>query len=146
MEDPASSESPRAAASVPLDSPQRDVFLHLFAIIMLYAAVWALLSMFSQFIDISFPGSSSEHGSNPLDSIRWAVATVVFTFPAYFFAARFIVHDLVAYPRKVTLWTVRCPFYLTIFIGGLTLICDLISLLYYFLKDDLTIPYVLKTV
>jgi hypothetical protein len=127
-----------------IQASPRDLFVHLFTNIMLYTAICALLSMLFHFIDIAFPGSKGQPWEAPLDSVRMAVATLVFAFPAYFFAARFLARDLATSPHKLKLRMVRGLFYLTVFLGGLTLIGDLIDFFYYFLCDQLTVPYVLK--
>ncbi|MGD0073268.1 MAG: DUF5671 domain-containing protein [Candidatus Binataceae bacterium] len=144
MNNPEQPESSHAVKSTPVDIFPRDLFLHLFATIMLYASVWELLSMLFHFCDLAFPDSASEGWGSPQDSIRFAVATLVFAFPAYLWSASFVARDLAADPTKVKIWTVRCPFYLTIFLAGLTLVGDLIDLLYYLLRDEVTAPFILK--
>jgi hypothetical protein len=129
--------------AAPNDGP-RDLFLHLLAIVALYLGVFELLDMLFRFVEISFPEPSNPDWSSPLDSIRFAVATLIIAFPVYVWAARFIVSDVANNPRKISLWTCRCPFYLTIFLAAVTSIVDLIWLLYYFLEDELTIPFALK--
>ncbi len=138
--------SPEVTSNPPSAAPNngpRDVFLHLLAIIALYMGVIELLAMLFGFVELAFPKSSGKW-SDPLGSIRFAVATLMIVFPVYIWAARFIVRDLAANPDKVNLWTCRCPFYLTIFLGAVTLIVDLIWLFYYLLEDQLAAPFLLK--
>jgi hypothetical protein len=131
-------------STVPNSGP-RDEFLHLLAIIALYMGVIELLAMLFAFIELAFPDpTSSAEWADPLSSIRFAVATLVIVFPVYLWAARFIVRDLAANPEKINFWTCRCPFYLTIFLGALTLIVDLIWLFYYLLGNQLAAPFFLK--
>jgi hypothetical protein len=128
----------------PNDSP-RDLFLHLLAIFTLYMSVFNLLNMLFRFVEMRFPETANRaEWSGPLDSIRFAVATMVIAFPVYVWAARFAVRDVADNPWKIRLWTCRCPFYLTIFLAAVTSIVDLIWLLYSFLEDELTTPFVLK--
>jgi Domain of unknown function (DUF5671) len=143
MSEQTSPEVTSNLASVARNDGPRDVFLHLLAIIALYMGVFELLAMLFSFVELAF-AASSEGWSNPLVSIRFAVATLIIVFPVYIWAARFLVRDLSANPDKINLWACRCPFYLTVFLGALTLIVDLIWLLYYVLEDQLAAPFLFK--
>lgn len=120
-----------------------DFFIHLLAVIALYAGVIGALVALFQFVNLAFP--------DPVDvdidvrgEIRVGVAMLLIFFPAYVWAWRSIEADLASNPGKRRLWMRTCPIYLTLFFAGLLALTDLACLVYYFMSGDLTSRVLLK--
>jgi hypothetical protein len=134
------------AANLVKGSP-RDVFMYLLVILMLYAAVIELLILAFDYIDLLLPDALERNiysYDRPHDSIRFAIATLCVVFPVYLWGSRFLNRDMAANPEKREARVRRWMIYLTLFLAGLIIVCDLVSLIYKFLGGDLTARFVLK--
>ncbi len=120
-----------------------DVFIHLLAVIALYASVVGTLMLLFQYINLAFP-DSADREMGIRDSIREGAALLLIFFPAYAWAWRSIELDLAANPSKRRLWVRTCPMYLTLFLAGMLALGDLACLVYYLMGGDLTSRFVLK--
>jgi hypothetical protein len=120
-----------------------DVFIHLLAVIALYASVYAAISLLFNFIDLGFP-DPLESDQFRYASIRYSLSILIIFFPAYVWAWRQIETDLAANPGKRRFWVRTCPIYLTLFLAGMLILGDLACLVYYFLGGELTARFVLK--
>jgi hypothetical protein len=130
----------------PKSSP-RDVFMYLLVILMLYTSVCALFSLVFHYIDMLFPDRLDllpYTYQRPSDSIRFSVATLCVVFPVYVWGSRFLARDLAANPAKRDARIRKWLLYLTLFLAGLLIICDLVSLIYNFLGGELTTRFLLK--
>jgi hypothetical protein len=120
-----------------------DVFIHLLAVIALYAAMWSALSLLFSFVDLGLP-DPADRPIDIRDSIRIALAVLIIFFPAYVWAWRSIEVDLAANREKRRRWLRTCPIYLTLFVAGVFALGDLSYVVYYFLTGDLTSRVILK--
>ncbi len=122
----------------------RDAFVHLLMIATLYASVAAFLTLMFQYIDAAFPDALVHYYSGILDAVRRSEATLLIVFPVYLFLSWLIGRDMIAAPGlrefKLRKWLI----YFTLFISAITIIVDLIMLIYNFLGGDLTAPFILK--
>jgi len=123
----------------------RDVFLYLLMIVVLGTAAANLGTILFQFINLYIPGAA---GYNYLGSaqsaIRWSVSSLVVVFPVLVWLIRFLNRDMAAHPEKRDLKIRKWLLYLTLFVAGLTVIGDLVTLVYTFMQGDLTMRFVLK--
>jgi len=122
----------------------RDVFTHLLMIAALYASVAAFLMLVFQYTNVVFPDTLAHYYPGILDTIRRATATLLIVFPIFLLLSWFIGRDMMRTPGlrdfKLRKWLV----YFTLFISAITIIVDLVTLIYNFLGGDLKIPFVLK--
>lgn len=125
-------------------SMPRDVFVHLLMIATLYAAVGAFITLLFQYINVLLPDALSMYYPSLRDSIRRSEAVLFVVFPCYLFLSWLIERDFAKAPEmrefKVRKWLV----YFTLFISAITIIVDLVVLIYNFLGGDLTAPFILK--
>ncbi len=123
----------------------KDVFLHLLSIATLYAAVVSFIVLLFQYVSELLPDPllSYERTGN-LDAIRSTTATLIVVFPVYIFTSWLIYRDIASQPGKADVRVRKWLIYLTLFIASITIIVDLVALIYNFLSGDLTTRFALK--
>lgn len=124
----------------------RDVFVHMLMIATLYASVAAFLALIFQYINVVFPDALTSYYPGVMDTIRRSEATLLIVFPVYLFLSWLIGRDWVRVPGmrdfKLRKWLI----YFTLFISAITIIIDLVILIYNFLGGELTTPFILKII
>lgn len=127
----------------------RDFFLHLLAIVALYASVAGFLTLAFQFLNVLFPDTANigsyYYLSNAYDNMRWAIAMLVVLFPVYLFTMRFLGKDAEKFPEKKESRVRRWLTYFTLFVAALAVIVDLVVLILWFLKGEIAPRFLLKT-
>lgn len=112
----------------------------------LYAGVISVLILLFQYINVALPDVLSMPYSAILERIRWAEAMLVVVFPVFLFISwlleRDMARDAAKRDSKVRKWLI----YFTLFLSAVTIIVDLIMLIYNFLGGDLGLRFFLKTV
>ncbi|MEK9180833.1 MAG: DUF5671 domain-containing protein, partial [Patescibacteria group bacterium] len=106
--------------------------------------VVSLLTLLFQYINILFPDQLNYYYQGSLDSIRWASSILIIVWPVHIILAWLIGKDYAANPQKRELWVRRWLVYLTLFFTAITIIIDLVTLVYRFYGGDLTTPFALK--
>lgn len=124
----------------------KDFFLWAGAMIALYSSVFAFLALLFQYINHAFPDPLSyTYYADPFSGgIRFAMATLIVMVPVAVILFRYIRKDIADDRAKADLWIRRWALVLTIFIAGLAVVGDLITLINYFLGGDVTTRFVLK--
>lgn len=123
----------------------KDFFLWAGAMVAIYSSVFAFLALVFQYIDYAFPDPLVTYYSDPFSGgIRVAMATLIVMVPVAVLIMRFIRGDIAQDAAKADLWIRRWILVLTIFVAGLAVVADLITLINYFLGGDITIRFVLK--
>lgn len=123
----------------------KDVFLHLLSIIALYISAGSLITLIFQYINLYFPDALRPiYYSGTADTIRWTMASLVIVFPVYLAVIWMLDRDYLRFPEKRELKIRKWLVYFTLFLGGIILITDLVTLVYNFLGGDLTLPFLLK--
>ncbi len=128
----------------------RDFFLHLLAIITLYASAISFTTLLFQYINYFLPDPLTE-GQYILEyitgAIRWSVASLIVIFPAYFFITRFLNKAYAATPYLRNLRIRRWLIYFTLFVTALIIIGDIVVLIYGLLGGiELTLRFILKAI
>lgn len=122
----------------------RDVFVHLLMIAALYALVGAFLALMFQYVNVVFPDTLSAYYPSVLNTILRSEATLIIVFPVYLLLSWVIGRDFAKTPDlrefKLRKWLI----YFTLFISAVTIIIDLVVLIYNFLGGDLTVAFILK--
>jgi hypothetical protein len=119
--------------------------LQLGALITLYISLGSLISLLFGVITIALP--------DPLDgvwvyegaegSIRWGIALLVVFFPAFVTLTRIINVDRRTSGRgylSITKWLI----YLSLVVGGMVLLGDIVAIIYNFLNGELTVRFFAK--
>lgn len=125
----------------------KDFFLWAGAIIAIYSSVFAFIALLFQYINYAFPDpltSSYYYGGPFTGGMRFAMATLIVMVPVAVILMRYIRKDISREPAKNDLWVRRWALVLTVFIAGLAVVGDLITLINYFLGGDLTMRFILK--
>lgn len=127
------------------NSSPKEVFLHLLAIISLYMSVGGLMALLFQYINIYFPDRLDYYSYQSIaDLIRYSMASLIIIFPVYMFVSYMIRKDYILSPEKLNLKIRKWLLYFTLFAASVTVIIDLITLIYNFLGGDLTARFVFK--
>lgn len=129
----------------PKTSP-KDFFLYFWITVSLYISVISLIGLLFAVIDQAFPGPLAY--TDPYSTgVRTAIATLIVIFPVFILVSRYVYGMERTTPEKRELGVRKWLTYFNLFVGGLTLIIDLIVLLNKFLGGtDLTTGFFLKVV
>jgi hypothetical protein len=126
----------------------RDAFFHLLAFTALYAWAISLISLFFTYIEFAFPDPATRTPTYALESalsgIRWSLATLIVSYPLFFLIWSFLLREVRTAPEKGTSGVRRWLSYLSLFVGAVTILTDVITAVYYFVEGDLTVRFLLK--
>jgi hypothetical protein len=132
-----------SSTPIPKSTP-RDVFMHLLSTVTLYVSVVSFITLAFQYINVWFPDVLNFYYQSILDSIRWSASALLVMFIVYVFMTWLINRDFAKNPTikeiKIRKWLV----YLTLFAASITIIIDVITLIYNFLGGELTLNFFLK--
>ncbi len=121
----------------------KDFFLCLGIGIGLYTSTISFLVLAFQITDYLFPLSGEYLSVDGM--IRSSIAALVIFFPVFLYLLKLGNDDLAAHPEKKDIWVRRWMIYLTLFLAGLAMAIDLVTLVYRFLgAEDLTLRFFLK--
>lgn len=127
----------------------KDFFLWVAAMAALYASVVSFITLLFRYIDFAFPDPALEpyYYADPYSGpIRFAIASLIVLFPLFLVLMRLIRRDIARDPSRAEVWVRRWVLFLTLFIAGVTLAVDLITLINTFLGGELTTRFILKVV
>ena len=124
----------------------KDFFLHLGTMIALYVSVVSLLALLFQYINVLFPDVLNTYNYyDPYSpQIRLSIASLIIIFPLYIFLTRLLNRDLRVHTEKKELWIRKWLIYITLFVGSITIVVDLITLINIFLGGEITTRFILK--
>jgi len=134
---------------VPVPRPKaymsaKEVFIYLVFFAALYASAIAVGNIGFRFVDLTFPDPVDVRGFGYSSQIRWSLASLIVSFPLFLTAFRAIERQLPNNPQLRRSPPRRWLTYMTLFIAGLILAGDMITLIYNALGGELTIRFVLK--
>ena len=123
----------------------KDFFLNLGAIVALYTAVVNLINLLFTIINTAYPQVTSGYNYFGSQSISWPVAILIIFFPVYVLLMWILERGYIGEPEKKQLGIRRWLTYITLFIAGLALAIDLVTVIYYFIDgQELTTGFLLK--
>lgn len=125
----------------------KDVLLHLFSMLVLYASIVGFLVLVFQYINLFFPDVLEGRiytRENALGSIRWSLAMLVVVFPSYLGAVSFLRKEYELMPERRELRVRKWLIYITLFAAAVAIGGDLISLIFRFLDGELTARFLFK--
>jgi len=129
----------------PTTSP-KDVFLHLLAIITLYASAGSFLTLIFQYVNVLLPDplEVGQRLSSAYSSIRFAISSLIVVFPVYLLTSHFLNKNYEAVPSKRNLKIRKWLIYFTLFAAALIIIGDLVALINNLLGGELTVRFLIK--
>ncbi len=131
--------------ATPTKSIARDVFLYLLMIFVLGSSAGALVAVLFSFINQYVSAAEAGYYYGDVRSaIQFPLASLVVMFPVLVWVVRFLKRDMKANPEKRDLKIRKWLLYLTLFAAGLTVLGDLVTLVYSFLQGDITLRFILK--
>lgn len=123
----------------------KDFFLHLLAIIALYMSAASLMTLLFQYINVLFPDPLAYASYTSIAGfIRYAMATLIIIFPVYILVSKMLNGEYAIMPEKREYKLRKWLVYFTLFVAGITIITDLVVLIYNFLGGDMTSRFALK--
>lgn len=122
----------------------KDFFLWLGAMVALYVSVASFITLIFQYINVLFP-DALVRGYDPYSGpIRFAIASLVIIFPVYLWITRMLGNDLRKNPSKREYGFRKWLIYITLFVAGVSIVGDLVTLVNYFLNGDITARFIFK--
>jgi hypothetical protein len=123
----------------------KDFFLHLGTMVALYAGTVALLNLLFQIINAAFP--VIDRYFLGASKISLPVATLIVVFPLYLFLVNILQKGYIADPSRKEFSVRKWLVWITLFVTGIVIAGDLITLIYFFLDGrELTTGFILKVV
>lgn len=120
----------------------KDFFLHLASMVALYAGTIALLNLLFRVINVVYP-QIDRYYYGP--SISFPVAVLIVVFPIFLFLTNILRKSYDAEPERKQMAVRRWLVYITLFVTGIAVAGDLVTLIYYFLDGrELTGGFFLK--
>lgn len=127
----------------------KDFFMHLGAIVGLYVVVGSFLNLLFSIINKAYPQIPDYgyyYGSMSSD-ISLPVATLIIVFPIFIILSWFNHRSYESAPEKKELGIRKWLTYVTLFVAGIVLAGDLVTVLYKFLSgQDFTLAFFLKAI
>ena len=124
----------------------KDFFLHLLSAATLYMSVIGFIALWWQYINFLFPDSL-----NPVmvyagryETLLWATSMLAVSYPVYVLVSWIIGRGFRTDPAGREVKIRKWLWYITLFIAAMTMIIDAVSIVFNFLKGDLTIQFFLK--
>lgn len=116
------------------------------AIITFYWSVIAFILLTFDYINYTFPNALSYYPADPYQSgISYEMASIIVLLPLYMLLMWLIHKDVTRDPSRNEIWVRRWALILTLFVAGIAMAVDLITLLTTFLNGEaLTAAFLLK--
>ncbi|MFA6414649.1 MAG: DUF5671 domain-containing protein [Candidatus Paceibacterota bacterium] len=132
-----------------MDKPKttaKDFFLWAGAIVSFYWSVIAFILLTFDYINYAFPNALSYYPADPYQSgISYEMASIIVLLPIYLLLMWLIHKDATRDPSRNEIWVRRWALILTLFVAGIAMAVDLITLLTTFLNGEaLTAAFLLK--
>jgi hypothetical protein len=126
----------------------RDAFFHLLGFTALYAWVISLIFLLFAYIDFAFPDSATRTSTyameQALTSIRVSLATLVVSYPLFLLVWSFLLRQVRMFPEKAVSGARRWLSFMSLFVGAVTILANVITVVYFLVEGDLTVRFLLK--
>lgn len=123
----------------------KDFFLWLGAMAALYGSTVAFVALVFEYLNVAFPETLQYYSGDPYSAgMSYEMATLIVLFPLFLVLMRVIRKSIAGDATRGEIWVRRWALFLTLFIAGVTLAADLITLIMYFLNGDVTLRFALK--
>jgi hypothetical protein len=125
----------------------RDAFLHLLMFVSFFTTAINSVTLLFSYINRWFPDAAfvdSYGGVVDNSGIRWGLASLIVAFPIFMWISRILHSDMEQHVEKASSAIRRWLTYLTLFVAAATLMGDVITLVFFLLNGELTLPFILK--
>lgn len=123
----------------------KDFFLWAGAMVSVYASTFAFISLLFSYLNYTFPDLLQYFPSDPYSSgVSYEMASLIVLVPLATWLLLVIQASIRKDATRGEIWVRRWALYLTLFIAGITVAVDLITLIMYFLQGDVTLRFILK--
>lgn len=122
----------------------KDFFLWLGIIIGVYGSVIALLALLFEYINRTFPDPLAGYADPLASSAHVSMATLIVFVPVTTFLVYLVRNSIRRDPAKEHIWVRRWAILLTLFLAGLVVAIDLVTLVTTFLGGEVTMRFALK--
>ena len=122
----------------------KDVFLYLLNILTFYLSIIGFIMLYIQYISTLFPDPLNFYYSAIANTVRVSTSMFVVAVPVYILTAFLLAKDLKENPEKREGKLRKWLIYLTLFIASVTIIVNLIMLVYNFMSGELKTQFFLK--
>src|SRR5665213_2188120 len=124
----------------------KDFFLWFGAMLSFYWSITASIFLLFDYINYLLPNALTYYPADPYQSgISYEMASLIVLLPLYFYLMRLIRKDIAKDPSRKEIWVRRWALILTLFVAGVAIAIDLITLLTTFLNgEELTLAFLLK--
>jgi hypothetical protein len=128
-----------------IKTSSKDFFINLVAIVALYTTVIGLLNLLFTIINNVYPQITNGYNYYGSQTISMPVATLIIFFPVFVLLMWLMEKNYKVEAEKRHLGVRRWLTYITLFVAGLILAGDLVTVLYYFIDgQELTSGFLLK--
>ena len=118
--------------------------MQLLAVATMYASAVSLIALLFQYVNRLLPDPLAWGDYGITQAIRVSLSVLVVVFPVFLWVTRFLERDMRAVPEKRGLAIRRWLLHFTLFVAAITIIVDLVTLVYNFLGGELTTRFLLK--
>lgn len=126
----------------------REAFLHLLTFASLYTVVISLIILYFTYINRLFPDAAVDYAyrdpTADFTSIRWSLASVIVAFPLFLWLSRKLLQEMRDAPEKTWSLIRRWLTYLTLFVAAITMLVDVMTLVFNLLEGELSVRFLLK--
>jgi Domain of unknown function (DUF5671) len=126
----------------------RDAFFHLLAFTALYAWAISLIVLLFTYIEFAFPDPVERTPTYAIEaalsSLRASLATILVAYPLFVLVWWFLLREVRRYPEKANSGVRRWLSFLSLFAGAVTIMSDVIVVVFYLVEGDLTLRFLLK--
>ncbi len=123
----------------------KDVFLHLLNILTFYLSIIGFIILYIQYISALFPDPLNFYYTAIANSVRVSTSIFVVAVPVFILTSWLLAKDLKSIPEKREGRLRKWLIYFTLFVASVTIIVNLIIVVYNFMSGELTIQFFLKT-
>jgi hypothetical protein len=126
----------------------RDVFFHLLAFTALYAWAISLIALLFYYIEFAFPDPAMRPSTYAVEAalfgIRAYLATLIVSYPLFLLVWWYLLREVRAFPEKAKSAVRRWLSFLSLFVAAVTIMADVIVVVFYLVEGGLTVRFLLK--
>jgi hypothetical protein len=126
----------------------RDAFFHLLAFTALYAWVISLIYLLFTYIEFALPDAATRTSSYAIEAaqsgIRASLATLIVAYPLFVIVWWMLLREIRHVPEMAKSGVRRWLSSLSLFVGAVTILGNVIAVVYYLVEGDLTLRFLLK--
>ncbi|MBI4121951.1 MAG: hypothetical protein HY461_01330 [Parcubacteria group bacterium] len=132
--------------TLPAHTSPKDFFLHLLAMVALYASAISLTMVLYQLINLWIPDPLEQYfySEGAYNTIRNALSFLIVTFPVYVLTTWQLHKSYAADQSKRNLWVRKWLLYLTLFVAALIIMFTTVALVRSLLEGQLTLRFFLQ--